>query len=213
MAKTPKKSNRNVVVYVACFLFCLTLISIRLTSDLYAKYTAYASAGDSARVAAFGTLTLTGPADYDAAGKIIPGVNLADRVQVSFTGSEAATYVFVDVTPTGGWIMSDDHMAFSLKSGTKVLVRWSVAADWTYLKSTDAGAVYYRALPPNTPLNNVDVLADEGTITVSELITKSELAALPDVLSIRVRATVVQAGGFASPEAAWDSVSAKEGGT
>lgn len=213
MAKTPKKSNRNVVVYVACFLFCLTLISIRLTSDLYAKYTAQASAGDSARVAAMGTLSLT------EAGEpltFVPGVNLTQDIEVGYTAGEVATYLFVDVTPTAtspvAWEASADHTTFSIKSGAKTMVQWSVAAGWTYLQQDNGAYVYYRALAPNTALTAADVIANNGMITVSDTITKTELETLTGV-SILVHATVVQAGGFDSPGAAWVSVSAQEGGT
>ena len=38
MAKHTNKVKVNIPVLIACFLFCLTLISVHLTSGLYAKY-------------------------------------------------------------------------------------------------------------------------------------------------------------------------------
>lgn len=43
----------NIPMVLACVLLCLTLISIHLTSGLYARYTTTATASDSARVARF----------------------------------------------------------------------------------------------------------------------------------------------------------------
>ena len=60
-------------------------------------------------------------------------------------------------------------------------------------------------------LDDVDIIADNGKITVSEYITRNEITALTGV-SIKLRASVVQSGGFENPTAAWDSLMAKEGG-
>lgn len=211
-ARKTNSSRVNRPLLIACILFCLTLITLRMTSDLYAKYSSTSSSGDSARVAAMGTLSLT---EAGAPLTLIPGVNLTQDIEVGFTSSEVATYIFVEITPTAtapvAW-ETTDHTTFSIKSGGKTLVQWSVAAGWTYLDDDSGTYVYYRALNPNTALSNADVIAGNGTITVSNTITKAELATLTDV-SILVHAAVVQAGGFDSPEAAWDSVSAKEGGT
>ncbi len=48
-----KKKNVNIPMRAALILLCLTLISIRLTGGLYARYTAMAGGDDSARVAKF----------------------------------------------------------------------------------------------------------------------------------------------------------------
>ena len=50
-----KKSNKKtpIVFYVGILLACLTLVSIHMTSGLYARYTTSASGQDSARVARF----------------------------------------------------------------------------------------------------------------------------------------------------------------
>lgn len=198
----------NLPMCIACVLFCLTLISIRLTSGLYAKYVATGSDNDTARVISFGNVTLTESGDFvGGSAKLIPGVNLQKRVQVGFTGSESAVYVFVEITPAGGWTTSD-NTTFSMLSGK---LRWSVltgTGEWTFLSAAGGTYVYYKTLGPNTPLSNVDFIANNGTITVSNQILGSELAALGPV-SIALRATVVQAGGFAGASAAWASVSGR----
>ena len=210
MAKHTKKAKVNIPMCIACFLFCLTLISIHLTSGLYAKYISFASGSDSARVITFGDLTLTETGDFYEEGKlmIIPGVDLTKDVTVDFAGSETAAYVFIEITPAE-W-QTIDGQTFSINSGNKVLMQWSVAEGWDYLKNGNGAYVYYRALAPNTGLEKADVIAGGGKITVSESITKSEIQNLTGV-SIKLRAIAVQSGGFESPEAAWNSVSAKEG--
>ena len=47
------KNKVNIPLLLAGILFCLTLISISLTSNLIAKYSTTASGSDSARVAKF----------------------------------------------------------------------------------------------------------------------------------------------------------------
>lgn len=209
-AKHIKTAKVNIPMYIAALLFCLTLISIHLTSGLYAKYTGSASGNDSARVITFGDLTLTETGNFYEGNKlmIIPGVDLTKKAVVSFTGSEAATYVFVEVEPSAIW-QTTDNRTFSIKLNSKTAMQWSVATDWNLLLSQDGTYVYYRALAPNTVLNNADIIAENGKITVSNQITKSEIKGMTNI-SIKLRATVVQSGGFENPTAAWNSIAAKE---
>ena len=201
----------NIPMCIAAVLFCLTLISIHLTGGLYAKYISSASGGDSARVIAFGDMTLTETGDFYEASKlmIIPGVDLTKKAVVDFAGSEAATYVFIEVEPSAAW-QTSDNQKFSITMNSKTAMQWSVAEGWSFLVLKNGAYVYYRELAPNTVLKDVDIIAEDGKITVSDRITKSEIASMTGI-SIKLRASVVQAGGFASPEAAWNSVSAKEG--
>ena len=138
---------------------------------------------------------------------IVPGVDLTKKAVVNFTGSEAATYVFIEVA-AAGWQTADNY-AFAVYSGEKVLMQWSVAQDWSYLKNNGGTYVYYCALDPNTPLDQADIIAADGNIAVSEYITRSELQALASV-SIKLRASVVQSNGFEGPVAAWNLIAAKE---
>ena len=210
LAKHTKTAKVNIPMCIASFLFCLTLISIHLTSGLYAKYISSASGNDSARVIKFGELTITETGDFYEDNKlmIIPGVDLIKKATVSFSGSESATYVFVEIMPTG-WSATDD-VTFALLSNGKTAIQWSIADGWVFLKSDNGTYIYYRELAPNLELVTADIIARNGKITVSDQITKSEIKAMTDV-SIKLRATVVQSGGFENPEAAWNSVAAKEG--
>ncbi len=210
LAKHTKTAKVNIPMCIASFLFCLTLISIHLTSGLYAKYISSASGNDSARVIKFGELTITETGDFYEDNKlmIIPGVDLIKKATVSFSGSESATYVFVEIMPTG-WSATDD-VTFALLSNGKTAMQWSIADGWVFLKSDNGTYIYYRELAPNLELVTADIIARNGKITVSDQITKSEIKAMTDV-SIKLRATVVQSGGFENPEAAWNSVAAKEG--
>lgn len=210
LAKHTKTAKVNIPMCIASFLFCLTLISIHLTSGLYAKYISSASGNDSARVIKFGELTITETGDFYEDNKlmIIPGVDLIKKATVSFSGSESATYVFVEIMPTG-WSATDD-VTFALLSNGKTAMQWSIADGWVFLKSDNGTYIYYRELAPNLELVTADIIAGSGKITVSDQITKSEIKAMTDV-SIKLRATVVQSGGFENPEAAWNSVAAKEG--
>ena len=205
-----RKTKMNIPMCLAAILLCLTLISIHLTSGLYAKYISSASGNDSARVIKFGELTLTEEGDFYEGNKliIIPGVALTKKATVSFSGSESATYVFVEITPSK-W-STTDNKTFSLLSNGKTAMQWNVAEGWLFLKSDNGTYIYYRELTPNTELIATDIIAENGKIAVSNQITKSEIQVMTGI-SIKLRATVVQSGGFENPEAAWNSVAAKEG--
>ncbi|MBQ8184799.1 MAG: hypothetical protein IJ036_03325 [Lachnospiraceae bacterium] len=53
MVRQNKTAHFNIPMCIACVLLCLTLLSIHMTSGLFARYTTSDSAMDSARVAAF----------------------------------------------------------------------------------------------------------------------------------------------------------------
>ena len=214
MAQHKKTSKVNIPMCVAAFLFCITLVSIHLTSGLYSKYVSSSSSNDSARVVTFGDLTLTETGDFYEENKlmIIPGVDLTKKAMVKFSGSEAATYVFVEINPSASW-QTTDNKTFFITLNNKTAMQWSVADGWKYLMKSDNGTdttyIYYRELAPNIPLVGADII-DNGIITVSDQITRNEIKSMTGI-SINFRATVVQSGGFADPEAAWNAVAAKEG--
>ena len=204
------KTKMNIPMCLAAILLCLTLISIHLTSGLYAKYISSASGNDSARVIKFGELTLTEEGDFYEGNKlmIIPGVALTKKATVSFSGSESATYVFVEITPSK-W-STTDNKTFSLMSNGKTAMQWNIAEGWIFLKSDNGTYIYYRELDPNTELVAADIIAENGKVSVSDQITKSEIETMTGI-SIKLRASVVQSGGFDNPESAWSSIAAKEG--
>lgn len=218
------KHRVNIPMCLASILLCLTLFSFRLMGGLDAKYSTSASGSDSARVITFGDVTITESGDFtasDTSAPILPGVNMTKNVTVSFEGSEAATFVFVEIV-TDGWETTDNR-TFKAE-GTFAQnhdITWSIVPitnnddnplnDWTFLKSTHdsetnrTSYVYYMAVAPNAKLENVPVIANGGVITVPE-ITRTEYRTL-GALTITVSATVVQANGFASAADAWASVS------
>ena len=204
------KTKMNIPMCLAAILLCLTLVSMHLISGLYAKYISSASGNDSARVIKFGELTLTEEGDFYEGNKlmIIPGVALTKKATVSFSGSESATYVFVEITPSK-W-STTDNKTFSVMSNGKTAMQWNVAEGWLFLKSDNGTYIYYRELTPNTELIATDIIAENGKIAVSNQITKSEIQVMTGI-SIKLRAIVVQSGGFENPEAAWNSVAVKEG--
>ena len=200
----------NIALRLAAVMLMLVCISIWMLQGLFAKYRTSSSGEDSARVMSFGNITLTETGDFGTGGGtayLIPGVDLKKDVSVEFTGSESATYVFVEVELPAHW-SSGDNIKFSAFTNR---VKWSVADNWTYLKLQDEPTtefVYYCEVPPNTSLEKKPFIAG-GKITVDSTLTKKDLetiAGLPEALQINLRAIVVQSNGFASPEAAWASV-------
>lgn len=211
MATRRRRTKLNIPMCLAGVLLCLTLISIHLASGLYARYSTTSEGSDSARVISFGDLSLTETGDFGSDGtlRIIPGVDLTKKAVIDFEGSESATYVFVEIT-LANWSTADNKN-FSYLVNSKAAMQWRLADGWTFLKKVNNTYVYYRELVPNTVLDDVDIIADNGKITVSEYITRNEITTLTGV-SIKLRASVVQSGGFENPTAAWDSLMAKEGG-
>lgn len=198
MAKYLKKPKMNIPMCIAGVLFCLTALSAYLVSGLYASYTTAGTGSDAARVIRFGDITVTQTGD--AGNMIIPGVDIDKGIAVSFTGSESATYVFVEVC-TGKWTRQD--RVFRIGD----YLSWEVAEDWTPLAVS--GHVFYRELAPKEILSDAPVIRD-GRITVSTSVTGAVIGSLADTLSFR--ASVVQSNGFDSPAAAWASLESKGGG-
>ncbi len=205
MERHRKIRKVNLPMAIASVLFCLTLFSIYLTSGLYARYTSTGIGKDTARVITFGDLTFT----EESNDFVIPGVDLQRKMVVEFDGSEAATYLFVEIIPEGWTTQDKQTFEVELASGT-VAMQWSVEQDWKFLQLDKGRYVYYQELAPNTKVTQADVIAKDGTITVSDKITRSEIETLTGI-SIKLRASVVQAGGFANAESAYQSIAAKEG--
>lgn len=202
------RAKMNIPMCCAGVLLCLTLFSFYFTGGLYARYITRAEGADSARVITFGDLTLTETGDFNAEGRlmIIPGVDLTKKAVVDFEGSEASTCVFIEVTTGADWSTAD-NLSFTAAGGK---LRWALdGAVWKYHTTNGNTRVYYHALTPNDVFTK-DLIADEGKITVSADLTAAELNALSD-MNIGFRATVVQSGGFASVQEAWNSIKAKEG--
>ena len=207
--KAPVKLG-TILIRVAAGLVILTILSLYLLSGLFARYVSSDQGSDSARVATFGNLTLTETGDFDGTdskkGMIIPGVPLTKNATVTFTGSEMATVVFVEViVPKDTWETADNS-AFSYGG-----MSWSVASGWEYLtKDLYDGKdryVFFKILEPNTQLSGEEIVKD-GVISVSEEITKANIGSLGNA-DLTFRASVIQAGGFKTVQEAWTAMAAK----
>lgn len=213
MAKYLRKppQNGNIAMRLAGILFCLTMLSIYMVGGLFARYTTSGQGGDSARVITFGAITLTETGDFYDQDKglmwIVPGKDIKKDAEVTFEGSEAATYVFVEAQVSEHWSCSDG--VFTMAGGK---ISWTVADGWERL--TDS--VYYRSLAPNEVLENADIIKN-GIITVSDGITRGQMQTITQVdgvekaVTVVFRAFSVQSNGFASAQAAWDSLKGKGG--
>lgn len=208
MAKFLRKPKKNIALRLAGILFCLTLVSFYMVSGLFAKYTTSGKGSDSARVIKFGDITLTETGDFYKDNKmwIVPGLDIKKDAKVSFEGSEAATYVFVQVQVSDHWSCAEG--VFTMEGGK---IRWTVANGWQRLYDN----VYYRALKPNETLT-ADIIKD-GIVTVSDGINRGDMLDIEEVggvkktISVAFRAYVVQSSGFTSAQAAWDSLAGKGG--
>lgn len=215
MSKESRKRKSSMgfgegMMWIAGVLFCMVLITTAMMGGLFARYITSETGSDSARVASFGNLTLTETGDFDGTenkkGMIIPGVTLTKDATVTFTGSEAATVVFVEViVPENTW-KTEDNRAFSYGG-----LSWTVASGWEYLTKDLYGGkvryVFYKTLEPNTELNKERIVQD-GKIFVSEEITKATIDGLANG-DLAFRASVIQAGGFETVGEAWAAMAAK----
>ena len=213
----------NKAMSLAVVLFWLVIITTYMSSGLYAKYSTMGAGGDEARVIRFGELTVTETLDTGittTGGNLIfvPGTTLQKKLTVDFEGSEAATFVFVELDTTG-WDFTPQNATngatLALKQDGNILLFWKVADGWEYLASDGNKHVFYTALEPNEALTEKDFIAG-GKITVS-VATYDAYDALRGVdLKVNVTAYAVQANGFAVSNnmednviAAWNSIKNK----
>lgn len=174
------------------WLLYLAVATFALTGVTFSRYVASAHSQDGARVITFGDLTVTDSGSV----QVQPGVPAEKHLTVRFDGSEAATYVFVELKGSD-WTRGADNRTYTYGGGS---LSWRVADGWTHLRDN----VYYRALSPNTALTAG--LIDGGAVNVSENMTRTELEKLSKGLSIRVQAAAVQREGGDTAETAWARV-------
>ena len=203
---------------LACLLLILVMITTYMTSGLYARYTAVADGSDSARVIKFHDIALR---DSNKKIVITPGVPSTRDVAVSFDGSEAVTYIFVEMELSNHWSVSNNGRDFNVRGNNTNYISFSVdTSKWGYLSkySGNGKYIYYfkgantvdGVLQPNKTVSfdQGNILVDSGTITVSDRLTMSYFGNLAG-LSMEFRATAVQANGFDSINDAWESIAAK----
>lgn len=174
------------------WLLYLAVATFALTGVTFSRYVASAHSQDGARVAAFGGLTVTDSGSV----QVQPGVAAKKDLTVHFDGSEAATYVFVELKGSD-WTRGADNRTYTYGGGS---LSWRVADGWTHLQDN----VYYRELAPNTALD-AGLIAG-GAVNVSEDMTRTELQAAAGTLHIHVRAAAVQREGGDTAETAWARV-------
>ncbi len=172
------------------WLLYLAVATFALTGVTFSRYVASAHSQDGARVITFGDLTVTD----SGSAQVQPGVAAQKDLTVHFDGSEAATYVFVELKGSD-WTRGADNRTYTYGAGS---LSWRVADGWTHLRDN----VYYRELAPNTALTAR--LIDGGAVNVSENMTRTELEKLSKALSIRVRAAAVQREGGDTAQIAWE---------
>ena len=174
------------------WLLYLAVATFALTGVTFSRYVASAHSQDEGRVITFGDLTVTDSGSV----QVQPGVAAPKDLTVRFDGSEAATYVFVELKGSD-WTRGADNRTYTYGGGS---LSWRVADGWTYLQDN----VYYRELAPNTALDAG--LIDGGAVNVSEDMTRTQLQAAAGTLHIRVRAAAVQREGGDTAETAWARV-------
>ena len=176
------------------WLLYLAVATFALTGVTFSRYVASAHSQDEGRVITFGDLTVTD----SGSAQVQPGVAAKKDLTVHFDGSEAATYVFVELQGSG-WQRGADGIYHDATG----LMTWRVADGWTHLQDN----VYYRELAPNTVLD-AGLIAG-GTVDVSENMTRTELEKLSKALSIRVKAAAVQREGGDTAQIAWKRLSGR----
>ena len=227
MAKNHARAKVNIPICLAGVLLCLTMFSLHLAGGIVARYTTTTDGADNARVIEFEQLTV---ADTTPASNIvIPGVPISWNPNVSFGGSESATYLFLEVYLTNGstpWqfdavgkktftaLYHDDHIN---DNGTDPVpgLTWTLADGWSYLEGSSNPYVYYRDLTPNDPQSGLAVIR-ESKLTVASTLLAGDLLKINHTggnLGIKFAASVVQSNGFASVQAAWNSLESSHGRT
>lgn len=173
------------------WLLYLAVVTFALTGVTFSRYVASAHSQDEARVITFGGLTVTDSGSV----QVQPGVAAQKDLTVHFDGSEAATYVFVELKGSD-WTLDADGIYHDAAG----LMTWRVADGWAHLQDN----VYYRELAPNTALD-AGLIAG-GAVNVSENMTRTQLQAAAGTLHICVQAAAVQREGGDTAETAWARV-------
>lgn len=188
--KRLEKPNKRRLPLRAWLLY-LAVATFALTGVTFSRYVASAHSQDEARVITFGGLTVTDSGSV----QVQPGVAAQKDLTVHFDGSEAATYVFVELKGSD-WTLDADGIYHDAAG----LMTWRVADGWAHLQDN----VYYRELAPNTALD-AGLIAG-GAVNVSENMTRTQLQAAAGTLHICVQAAAVQREGGDTAETAWARV-------
>lgn len=121
MANQRKHKKVNKPMVVACILFYFTLVSVWMTSGLYAKYVSADSAEDSARVAKFEVTEDVTQFSKDLLIEISPGV-LSQDIQIVNNSEVAIDYTITlknttNNVPLTFTVDNKNEMTFSMAAG------------------------------------------------------------------------------------------------
>lgn len=228
MAKQRKRTGTkvNIPICLAAVLLCLTMFSFHFSSGVVARYSTNTDGADFARVIEFQQLTVDDTTP--TSNIVIPGVPISWAPNVSFGGSESATYLFLEVYLKNGsdlWTVSGTNKEtytslyhdndFDNTTPDGPGLTWGLADGWSYLEGSSNPYVYYRALDPNTPQSNLAVIR-ESKLTVADTLLADDLLKINHAggnLSIEFAASVVQSNGFGSVQEAWNSLESSHGRT
>ncbi len=195
MEKQNKKARLRLPL--RAYILYLLLVAFALTGVTFSRYVTTSDGGDAARVAAIKRLEIveTGNFTKPQTWTIAPGADIQKKAVVEFDGSEMACYIFLEIKAPA-WQHSAAHeYTFADPASGAAVLSWEVADGWTPLCENDGNEVFYRIADATTPLS-ADIIGGDGTVSVSEQITKSDLERFPEALGLTFEATAVQYHGF-----------------
>lgn len=150
---------------------------------------------------------------------IVPGKDLTKNVTVSYSYTDVTTdkkddvavYVFVKVETTDWSVTNNKDYAITETvedtegdETTRNLLSWSIDSGWTYLTTEENARVYYKAVAENASLDKAVVIAENGKITVSSEIAKTNIDAVAaGAGNITFTAYAIQQDTFSDATAAW----------
>ncbi len=107
----------NPILYFACLLCCLVVITTSMTGNIYAKFVASESAADSARVAKFDVSVSNTYGETPSEIKLATGATTASYSFTVTSNSEVAVKYDVVVSWTGEW---PTNVTLALDDGSAV---------------------------------------------------------------------------------------------
>ena len=208
------------IIGAALILLSLVMFSTWLMSGLYARYLTSGNAGDGARVATFGEVTITETTGTEY--MIIPGVNITKDPTLFFKTRETACYLFLIVNKGNVWkeppdspeydeYKIDNNVRKYVLNGSEGKVYWESGLLYnvmTYLCEDGTKSVYYKKFGPNSILATDIIKSDR--IIVSEDLLNSELKRLPSDIKLTFEAYAVQYGDFGGDDETENAIAAYE---
>lgn len=201
------RKKRKFKLPIKAYLLYLILVSFMLTGVTFSKHITKSNCNDKARVAKFGNLSITENGkeyDKDVFWNIVPGVDISKNAVIEFENGETACYLFYEIE-TSGFTKAENEYKTKNDWLKFKLAETSSADEFSGLKISDNKTVYYTVLNPGEKIKKA-VFADGGKITVSSNLTAGDINSIKDDLSINIKVSAVQYGGFDSPKDAYLSI-------